>query len=74
MRIYFWFLLFSVIFPSPLLGFTEHCDSGTGRCYWISDRTQGMWSQGRAACQSDGGDLAVMETEELYSYATNAIR
>ena len=39
---------------------TKHCHGD--RCFWLSDTTQGSQSQGRTACQSEGGDLAVMET------------
>ena len=35
---------------------------------------QGTWSQGRTACQSEGGDLAVMETEELYDFVVGNFR
>ena len=66
------FLLLTSV--SPSLGFTQHCHEGTGRCYWISDTSQGTWEQGRTACQSEGGDLAVMETKELHNYATKTIR
>ena len=52
----------------------QHCHTGTGRCYWLSDAADGTWEQGRAACQSEGGDLAVMEIEELFNYVIGAIR
>ena len=51
---------------------TQHCHGD--RCYWVSDAAEGTWSQGRTACQSEGGDLAVMETEELFDYAVSAFR
>ena len=53
---------------------SQHCHSGTGRCYWISDAAKGDWAAGREACQSEGGDLAVMETEELFNYVLGAVR
>ena len=49
---------------------TQHCHGD--RCYWVSDAAEGTWSEGRTACQSEGGDLAVMETEELFDYAAIA--
>ena len=48
---------------------TQHCHGD--RCFWISDTAEGAWSEGRTACQSEGGDLAVMETEELYDFVSN---
>ena len=56
------------------LAATQNCHTGTGRCYWLLDAAAGTWEQGRAACQSEGGDLAVMETEELFNYVIGAIR
>ena len=47
----------------------RHCHNGTGRCYWIGTGHRD-WKQARAACQSEGGDLAVMETKELHDYVT----
>ena len=51
---------------------TKHCHGD--RCFWLSDTTQGTQSQGRTACQSEGGDLAVMETEELYNFVASNLR
>ena len=53
---------------------TQHCHPGTYRCFWISDVSTGTWLQGRTTCQSEGGDLAVMETEELYDYVVDTFR
>ena len=52
----------------------KHCHEETGRCYWISDTAQGTFLQGRTACQSEGGDLAVMETEELFDFVVTKFR
>ena len=60
-----WFILYAD-------AVTKHCHDD--RCYWISDTSQGTWSEGRAACQSEGGDLAVMETEELFDFVVNNFR
>ena len=43
------------------------CHPDLGRCFWAI-KVKGNWTDGRAACQSEGGDLAVMETEELYEF------
>ena len=51
---------------------TKRCHGD--RCYWLSDTVQGTQSQGRAACQSEGGDLAVIETEELYDFVVSNFR
>ena len=53
---------------------TQQCHEGTGRCYWISDTTQETWSEGRTACQSEGGDLAVMEREQLFDFVVTTFR
>ena len=66
--------ILGLISVTPSLEFTQHCHQGTGRCYWISDTAEGNWAEGRAACQSEGGDLAVMETEELYNYVKSVVR
>ena len=49
------------------------CHNTTGRCYWWgADST--MWDGARKSCQSDGGDLAVMETRELWDFVQDEIR
>ena len=53
---------------------TQHCHPDTNRCYWVTTSTSSGWSAGRTACQSDGGDLAVMETEELFNYVLGKFR
>ena len=51
---------------------TQHCHNVTGRCYWLGTGSKN-WNEARTACQSGGGDLAVMETEELYSFVFSEI-
>ena len=63
-------LLLSII--QILSAITEHCHNGTGRCYWIGTGSKN-WNEARAACQSEGGDLAVMETKELHDYVTSGV-
>ena len=46
-------------------------DNDTQICFWKpeeinGDMTSGNWSEGRIACQEDGGDLAVIETAKLW--------
>ena len=48
----------------------RQCHNETGRCYWLGNGSA-SWEDARTACQSEGGDLAVMETEELYDFMTN---
>ena len=62
----FWALLLFEIAES----LNKHCHNGTGRCYWLGSGGK-KWHEARAACQSQGGDLAVMETEELHNFAAN---
>ena len=51
---------------------TQYCHHETGRCYWLGTGSV-SWDAARTACQSDGGDLAVMETEELWNYVNSGI-
>ena len=46
------------------------CHNETGRCFWLGTGSK-TWEAARTACQSQGGDLAVMETEELYDFMIN---
>ena len=48
----------------------KQCHNETGRCYWLGIGSK-TWDAARTACQSEGGDLAVVETEELYNFASN---
>ena len=50
---------------------THHCHNETGRCYWLGTGSK-TWVNARASCQNDGGDLAVMETEELWDFVYSA--
>ena len=51
---------------------TRHCHNETGRCYWLGTGSK-TWNAARTACQSEGGDLAVMETEELWNFVTDTL-
>ena len=53
---------------------TKHCHPGTGRCYWMSTAPKANWTTARTNCKSQGGDLAVMETEELWDFVTGNVR
>ena len=64
-------MLCSILFADAV---TQDCHEGAGRCYWISDTTQGTLSEGRTACQSEGGDLAVMETGKLFDFVVTTFR
>ena len=56
------------------LAITRHCHNATGRCYWMSTAANADWATARANCQSDEGDLAVMETQELWDFVTSTFR
>ena len=76
MRISFYFisfyLQFIVIFFTDMpQAIDKQCYNGTGRCYWAGNETK-SWEDARLACQSEGGDLAVMETEELYNFLNDS--
>ena len=49
---------------------TKICHNETGRCYWLGTGSK-TWDAARTACQSEGGDLAVMETEGLWDFVDN---
>ena len=50
------------------MAIARHCYNATGRCYWMSTEPDADWSTARKNCQSQGGDLAVIETEELWDF------
>ena len=66
-------LIFSV-FTKNVASITEHCHTGTGRCFGEGTTGSESWEDARAACQQDGGDLAVMETEELNDYVRDTFK
>ena len=43
------------------------CYNGTGRCYWMLSHSDKTRDQARVDCKSHG-DLAVMETEQLWDF------
>ena len=51
----------------------KHCHNETGRCYWLGTGSK-TWDSARTACQSQGGDLAVIETEELHNFVSNLFK
>ena len=52
------------------LGVTKQCHSGTGRCFWVTDNDFGRleWVESKDACARDGGNLATIETQELWDF------
>ena len=48
----------------------RHCHNETGRCFWMGTGSK-TWDAARTACQSEGGDLAVTETQELWDFVDN---
>ena len=64
------FVVITVIFLTGRLEAIRQCHNETGRCYWLGTGSK-TWDAARTACQSEGGDLAVMETEELWNFASN---
>ncbi len=43
------------------------CDGSSGRCFWRENNDKTMLNA-RTACQQDGGDLAVIETQDLFTF------
>ena len=64
------FQIFTLVTLTP--GSTRHCHNKTGRCFWLGTGSI-TWDAARPACQSEGGDLAVMETEELWNFVKDTI-
>ena len=52
-------------FPYFVLITAKECHNATGRCFWVANASSTTWVNSRTLCQQEGGDLAVMETEEL---------
>ena len=69
------FIIFAIIicFKKFSMATNKQCHNETGRCYWLGTGSK-TWDAARTACQSDGGDLAVMETEELHNFASNLFK
>ena len=53
------------VLPEP------RCHPATGRCYWMDPSTYQTWAEARESCKTAGGDLAVMETQELWDFVTS---
>ena len=70
MKIYFYLVFVVPVLTDQLLTGTHHCHNATGRCFWMGNGSK-TWDAARTACQSEGGDLAVMETEELWDFVRN---
>ena len=69
----FLFMYTFLVLTRKVSAITQHCHTGTGRCFWMGSGSS-TWDDARAACRQDGGDLAVMETVELYNYVMNTVR
>ena len=52
---------------------TKECHTGTGRCYWSGNGTYGQ-EKAESECQDLHGNLAVIETEELWSLVISTFR
>ena len=63
------FLLITYLTCQLVTG-TQHCHNETGRCYWLGTGSV-SWEAARTTCQSEGGNLAVMETEDLWDFVDN---
>ena len=62
------FVLFLVLMLVVLTNAEQKCHVGTGRCYWLNGGAVRTFTDARAECQSEGGDLAVMETQQLWNF------
>ena len=71
MKIPFKFL--TILLAEIAASLNKHSHNETGRCFWLGTGGK-KWHEARAACQSQGGDLAVMETEELQNFASNLFK
>ena len=62
------FIVFFLNLVCLSVAITRHCHPGTGLCYWMSTVSKADWATARKNCQSQGGDLVVMETLELWCF------
>ena len=62
-----------VLYATTVGAVSKNCHPGTGRCFWVTKGhySRNEWLESRAICGQDGGDLATMETEELWNYFTS---
>ena len=51
-------------------GIDAVCYEEAGRCFWMVEGLGNM-DYGRATCQRNGGDLAVIPTTELWEFVTD---
>ena len=73
MKISFYLPFLVVILNDISEALDKQCHNETGRCYWLGTGSK-TWDAARTACQSEGGDLAVMENEELHNFASNLFK
>ncbi len=65
--------MFDLILITFLVVGNCYNSSGVTRCFWTAkdgggaDKT-GDLATGRVACQADSGDVAVIETEDMYDF------
>ena len=52
----------------------KKCYSETGRCFWLGSTSSVNRETARSVCQSQEGDLAVMETKVLWDFVSNEFR
>ena len=62
------------LFPYFVVITAKACHNATGRCFWVASATRTNWVDSRIICQQEGGDLAVMETQELRVFAKDKFK
>ena len=67
----FHFCLFFNVTEIEITNPERLCYNNTERCYWIETRGWKNYDQARQFCLSHGGDLAVMETKELWDFVNS---
>ena len=72
-KIPFHFAFLAIFLAKIAASLNKHCQNETDRCFWLGTGGK-KWHEALAACQSQGGDLAVMETEELHNFASNLFK
>ena len=52
----------------------KKCHSETGRCFWLGSTSSVNWETARSVCQSQEGDLAVIEMKALWDFVSDEFR
>ena len=61
----------TILWTVEVVCFTRQEDSSSGRGFWVSDASAGPFADGEAACDGEGGQLAVIEDLAMWDYISD---